>query len=303
MAVLLLALAMDLALGDPRNRWHPVAWVGGALATGRRLFSGASSRCLLLGGAVTVGGVALLAAGAAHGTERLLGPWPLVALVVDGWLLKCALSARGLFAAVLRVRAALVRGDLALAREILGSDLVSRPTAALGTGLAGSAAVESLAENLTDSLVAPLFFYALGGLPAAWAYRVVNTADAMLGYREGELEYFGKVAARLDDLANWAPARLAAVAIVGGAGLARGSTREAWRALRRDGARTASPNAGLTMAAMAGAVGVTLSKPGHYRLGGGPWPDARTIARACRVAAGAAALAIGVVALGLWALG
>jgi adenosylcobinamide-phosphate synthase len=303
MTALLLALAMDLALGDPRNRWHPVAWVGGALATGRRFFAGASPRRLLLGGAVTVGAVALLAAGVAHGIERLLAPWPLVALVVEAWLLKCALSARGLFAAVLRVRAALARGDLALARETLGADLVSRPTAALGAGLAGSAAIESLAENLTDSLVAPLFFYMLGGLPAAWAYRVVNTADAMLGYREGELEYLGKAAARLDDLANWVPARIAAVASVAGAGLARASTREAWRALRRDGARTASPNAGLTMAAMAGAVGVTLSKPGHYTLGRGPWPVVRTIARACRVAAGAATLAVGLVALGLWALG
>ena len=303
MTVLLLALALDLALGDPRNRWHPVAWVGAALESGRRLLSGAGPSRLLVGGALTVGAVALIAAGTAHGITRLLEPWPVLALVVQAWLLKCALSVRDLFGAVLRVRAALSRGDLTAARETLGTDLVSRPTATLDAGLAGSAAVESLAENLTDSLVAPLCFYVLGGLPAAWAYRVVNTADAMLGYRQGELEYLGKAAARLDDALNWAPARLTAAAIVAGAALTDGSSRNAWRALRRDGARTASPNAGLTMAAMAGALGVTLRKPGYYTLGVGPSPDPRAIAGACRVAAAAAGLAVALLALGRWALG
>jgi adenosylcobinamide-phosphate synthase len=302
MSVLLLALAMDLALGDPPNRWHPVAWTGHALALGRRRLAGAPRGRLLFGGAALVGVVALLAAGAAHTVGWLLEPWPPARLVAEAWLLKCAFSVRGLFAAVLRVRGALVRGDLDGARATLGADLVSRPTSTLAAGLAGSAAVESLAENLTDSLVAPLFFFALGGLSAAWAYRVINTADAMLGYREGELEYLGKTAARLDDLLNWVPARIAAAFIVVGAGLGRGSARDAWRVLRRDGAHTASPNAGLTMAAMAGALGVTLSKPGHYSLGAGRCPDPASIAQACRVAAGAAGLTVGLTLFGLWIL-
>lgn len=302
MMVLLLALAMDLALGDPPNRWHPVAWAGHALALGRRLFAHGGPGRLFAGGAMTVAAVALLAAGAVHALGRLLEPWPVSRLLVEAWLLKCAFSVRGLFAAVRRVRAALARGDLPGARAALGVDLVSRPTETLDAGLAGSAAVESLAENLTDSLVAPLLFYTLGGLPAAWAYRVVNTADAMVGYRQGELEYFGKAAAWLDDALNWVPARVAAATVVVGAALGRASARDAWRALRRDGALTASPNAGLTMAAMAGALGVTLSKPGHYSLGGGPSPDPAAIARACRVAAAASALSAGLALLGLWAL-
>jgi adenosylcobinamide-phosphate synthase len=302
MTVLLLALAMDLALGDPPNRWHPVAWVGRGLALGRRLFAGSGPGPLFVGGAVTVGAVALLAAGAVHSLARLLEPWPWSKLVVEAWLLKCAFSVRGLFAAVLRVRAALARGDLPGARAALGVDLVSRPTGTLGAGLAGSAAVESLAENLTDSFVAPLFFYTLGGLPAAWTYRVVNTADAMLGYRQGELEYLGKAAARLDDALNWVPARIAAATIVAGAALGCASAGGAWRALRRDGALTASPNAGVTMAAMAGALGVTLSKPGHYSLGGGRSPDPAAITQACRVAASAAALSMALALVGLWAL-
>jgi len=292
MTVLLLALVLDLALGEPSNRWHPVAWTGRALAVGRRAFAGADRPALLLGGALIVLSVVALAAGAVLLLERLLEPWPLARLTVDACLLKAALSVRALFEAVLRVRAALTRGDLVGARAALGADLVSRPTEHLSAELAGSAAVESLAENLTDSLIAPVVFFAAGGVAAAWAYRVVNTADAMIGYRDGELEYFGKAAARLDDALNWVPARLGALAIVAGAALAGGSAAGAWRGLRRDGSRTASPNAGLTMAAMAGALGVTLTKPGHYVLGNGAAPDPAAIGRACRVAAAALAVVI-----------
>lgn len=296
----MLALALDLGLGDPSNRWHPVVWTGALLAHGRRRLAGQSAARLLVKGGVLVVGVAGLAAGVAYGLPRLLAPWPLAKVLVESWLLGCAFSIRGLFAAVRGVRESLARGDLVDARQRLGTDLVSRPTETLGEGLAASAAVESLAENLTDSLVAPLFFYALGGLPAAWAYRVINTADAMLGYREGELEYLGKAAARLDDVLNWVPARLAALLLVAGAALAGASPSRAWRVLRRDGRRTASPNAGLTMAAMAGALGVTLAKPGHYTLGEGDWPDAAAIGRACRVAGAAAVLAAALAVGAVW---
>jgi len=298
MTVLLLALVLDLIVGEPPNRWHPVAWAGGTLAAGRRALAGAARPALVLGGALLVLIVAALAAGAVLLAERLLEPWPLARVVVDACLLKAALSVRALFEAVLRVRAALTRGDLPGARASLGADLVSRPTDQLSAELAGSAAVESLAENLTDSLIAPLLFFAVGGVAAAWAYRVVNTADAMIGYRAGELEYLGKAAARLDDALNWVPARLGALAIVAGAALGGGSPAGAWRVLRRDGGRTASPNAGLTMAAMAGALGVTLTKPGHYALGEGAAPDPATIGRAGRVAAAALGIVI-VLALAL----
>ena len=289
--VLLLALGLDLALGDPPNAWHPVAWAGAGLAWGRRRLAGRSPATLVIGGATLVGAVAGAAALITHVLPGLLAPWPLLRLSAEACLLACAFSIRGLFAAVRRVGGALARGDLVEARTRLGRDLVSRSTDGLPAGLAASAAVESLAENFTDSVVAPLVFYLLGGLPAAWAYRVVNTADAMLGYREGELEYLGKTAARLDDALNWVPARIAALLLVAGAGLTGASAAGAWHALRRDGGRTASPNAGLTMAAMAGALGVTLAKPGHYALGAGEWPEAVDIDRACRVAAVATALA------------
>src|SRR5262249_4714871 len=149
--------------------------------------------------------------------------------------------------------------------------------------------------NLTDAFVSPLVFYLLLGLPGAFAYRALNTADSMLGYREGALEYFGKVAARLDDVANLVPARLAALALVVTAGRRAGA---AWSMMRRDHARTPSPNAGWTMATMAGALGVTLAKPGVYRLGDGPEPSAGDIGRAERRVAGAVALIL-VIAISL----
>jgi adenosylcobinamide-phosphate synthase len=207
------------------------------------------------------------------------------------------LSVRGLVAAARAVAGPLAAGDVPTARAALAFHLVSRPTAALGADEVASGAVESVAENLTDALVAPVCFYLLLGLPGAAAYRALNTADAMIGYRDGSLEWFGKVAARLDDALNFVPARLAALSLVAGAALVGQDARGAWRVLWRDGASTASPNAGRTMAAMAGALGVTLVKPGAYRLGDGRAVAAADIARALRVFAWAAAVAVGALLL------
>ena len=158
-----------------------------------------------------------------------------------------------------------------------------------------AAAVESVAENASDSIVAPLFFYAIGGVPAAIAYRAINTLDSMIGYR-GELEWLGKCAARLDDVANLIPARLTALLLIVTARLGDGSTARGLAVWARDRARTESPNAGHPMAAIAGALGIELEKPGVYRLGAGlRAPVARDITRAVRVLAGAAALAVVIV--------
>src|SRR5499425_327275 len=292
-AVLLLAVALDLALGDPPNRWHPVAWIGALIAGGRRLAERVPPRFLTAYGAaliIVVAVVTLAGSLAALGVCRML-PWP-IRLLLEAWLLKLTFSIRGLVSAVWEVRDALAARDPVAARAAVARHLVSRPVATLDAGETASAAVESLSENLTDSWVAPLCFFLAGGMPAAFVYRAVNTADAMIGYRDGLLEQLGWAAARLDDLFNLLPSRLAALAVVGGAALARASAAGAWRAWRRDGAQTASPNAGQTMAAMAGALGVTLEKRAHYRLGAGAPPDAMAIDRGVRVFAAAAGLAL-----------
>jgi len=300
MTALALAVALDLLVGEPPNRWHPVAWIGMMIARGRRLAPGRRVGLLLWGAVLIllVTGVSAGGALAAHATLAAL-PVP-VALLGDAWLLKCSFSFDGLFAAVEVTRGHLVAGDLAGARRQVSWHLVSRSTEELDAPAVASAAIESLAENLTDSLVSPLSYYAIGaffggpgaGLALAWAYRAVNTGDAMIGYRRDELEYLGRVTARTDDVLNFGPARLAAATIVAGAWLARQSWGGAARVWRRDGPRTESPNAGRTMAAMAGALGVTLEKRGHYRLGDGPSPDVSAVDRAVRVFAAAAAVAL-----------
>jgi adenosylcobinamide-phosphate synthase len=301
-AVLLLAFVIDVALGDPPNRWHPVAWMGRAIAAARRRAPSGPPWLLVLYGGATVGIVAGASAAAVALVQRSMDAWTIPALLVDALLLKGVVSLRGLRAAVRHVAAALGTGDIDRARWLLGFHLVSRPTGDLDAGQVASGAVESLAENLTDSWLAPLCFFVVGGLPAAWAYRAVNTADAMIGYRDGVLEHLGKAAARLDDLLNWIPARLAGLALVAGAALGGESGHGAWSAMRRDGPRTASPNAGRTMAAMAGALGVTLEKTGHYRLGLGPVPDVGVIERAVRVADRAVLLTLAAGLCVLWGL-
>ncbi|MBI5166872.1 MAG: cobalamin biosynthesis protein CobD, partial [candidate division NC10 bacterium] len=204
-------------------------------------------------------------------------------LVTSAFLLKMTFSLRGLIRAALEVQRPLVAGDLDRARRLLSWHLVSRDTSRLEEAQVASATIESIAENLTDSLIAPLFFYVFFGLPGAFAYRFLNTADAMLGYRDGYRDNLGKGAARLDDLANYIPARLAALFMVIGAWMARENVHGAWRIMRGHHGRTASPNAGWTMAAMAGALGVTLEKVGCYSLGEGGTCVAAIIGRALRV--------------------
>ena len=293
MSVLLLAVALDLLLGDPPSRFHPVAWIGRLIALGRRWADRVPTDLLILYGAfliVVVTTTAVMGALAAQAAAGWL-PWPF-GVLAQAWLLKCSFSLRGLVAAVWDVRDRLAAGDLEGARAAVGRHLVSRPVDGLDEGATASAAVESLAENLNDSWVAPLCFYLVGGVPGAWAYRAVNTADAMIGYRLGMLERLGGASARLDDLLNLVPSRLAALALVAGARLGGESGSRAREVWRREGRSTASPNAGQTMAAMAGALGVTLEKRGHYRLGDGPPPDVAVVDRAVGVFAAAAGVAL-----------
>ena len=291
LATVLLAIGLDLVLGDPPNRVHPVAWLGSVIGWGRRHGAyGSRMRLFVVGALVTIGVALLAGVGACAITmlARALGPTGFVVEAVGLWLL---LSIRGLLRAAARVEAALASGALAVARTAVGEDLVSRPTADLDEGHVVSATVESVAENLTDSVLAPVCFYLAFGLAGAAVYRAVNTADAMIGYRGGVLEHFGKVAARLDDALNLVPARMAGIAIAI-AGLLEGRGTGAWRVLLRDRGRTASPNAGWPMSAMAGALGVALEKPATYRLGDGALPGRSDIRLATRLVLRATVLGI-----------
>jgi adenosylcobinamide-phosphate synthase len=173
--------------------------------------------------------------------------------------------------------------------------LVSRDTSALTSSEVAGATIESVAENLSDAVVAPWLAFALGGAPAAAAYRAANTLDSLWGYHDPEFESLGKVGARLDDALNVVPSRLTALAIVAASTVPRfgtsANTLEALARWRSDAQRTASPNAGHPMAAMAGALNVRLLKHGAYTLGDRYRdPQPADIGRAVRLARGAASL-------------
>lgn len=276
-----LALVFDRLVHDPPNPLHPVAWMGSGIAAFRRCAPTVGRWRPLLAGLLLlgVGGGAVAAAGLGltWAWRRAFGPF---AWIGEAVVLRLCLSANGLFRAGRAVQAALEQGDLPLARRLVGYHLVSRPTSELNASQTAAATVESLAENTSDSLVAPLLYFTLGGLPAALFYRFANTCDAMLGYRDERHEWLGKVPARLDDVLNFLPARLTAVLVLAAGLLRREDVRRGARIWRRDCRATASPNAGHPMSAAAGVLGVELEKVGCYRLGAGlPAPGPADISR------------------------
>jgi adenosylcobinamide-phosphate synthase len=215
---------------------------------------------------VVAGGVLLSWCGGAA-VDGLLRTLPRDARrLARGTAFKPTFSVRALLDAAAGVEAALRRGELARARALLGRDLVSRETSKLSAANVAGAAIESVAENFSDSVVAPLLAFRLGGLGGAYAFRFINTADAMLGYRSPELEWFGKTAARLDDLCGIVPARTSALLIALAAVITGDAATNALLVALDCADDTASPNAGWPMAAMAGALGVRLVKHGHYAL-------------------------------------
>ena len=267
-SILLLALILDALLGDPawlyRAVPHPVALIGRAIAAAERRWNDApAGRAARLrrGAALTL--VLVLGAGGVgalieYGLTGLSMGW-----VVEALLASILLAGRGLFDHVTAVAKGLDL-DLETGRAAVAR-IVGRDPQSLDEGGVARAAVESAAENFSDGVVAPVFWFAVFGLGGLAAYKVLNTLDSMIGHRSARYEAFGKAAARLDDLANWLPARLGGLLLVGAALLLPGADGlGAWRAMRRDAGRHRSPNAGWPEAAMAGALGFALAGPRRY---------------------------------------
>jgi len=275
-AAVVVAFGLDI-LGEPPAPWHPVVWFGKLIRRLERAAPQGHVPQLLYGVIMLVlaAPAALLPATIIHRLAKRVKAETIqrgctdsgliLSTLVEGIGLKPFFALRMLAEAGRSVRLSLEQGDLPAAQHALQS-LVSRERSELTAELAGAAAIESLAENLSDSIVAPLLYYALFGLPGAAVYRLFNTFDSMVGYH-GQYEYLGKAAARLDDMLNVFPARLTALLIIALAPLFGGNQRKAWQVWQRDASRTASPNAGHPMAAAAGALGLQLEKVGHYRLG------------------------------------
>lgn len=267
------ALLIDAAFGEPPARVHPVVGMGRYLGAFRTWLPARGPRAALLAGTALWVLGATFCALVGWGAETLmwqgLQPWrsglrAAMALLLLGLLLKPLLAWRMLRAEVMAVEQAL-QTSLDDGRQRLAR-LVSRDTRGLSATQVREAAIETLAENLNDSVVAPLFWFAVAGLPGAALYRFANTADAMWGYR-GRWEWAGKCAARMDDALSWLPARLTGLLMLPPSG---------WSALGRLARLTPSPNGGWPMGAMALRLDLQLGKPGVYRLnevGRAPLPD------------------------------
>ena len=258
---------LDALFGDPAWLPHPVVYMGKAIS---RL-----EKCLrprlpktpqgeLLGGAIVAFclpvGTFLLTGLVCWGAARL---HPLLGLAVQMFWCGQALAARGLVQESTNVYKELKKPDLPGARKAV-SRIVGRDTAELTAEGVTKAAVETVAENASDGVIAPLLYMLIGGAPLALTYKAINTMDSMLGYKNEKYLYFGRIPAKLDDAANYLPSRLAALLWVAAAAFTHNDAKGAWKIWRRDRRRHASPNSAQTESACAGALGVQLAGPAYY---------------------------------------
>ncbi len=253
---LVIGITLDCLVGDPYWLPHPIRVYGHAIAfLEKRLNKGASRKlkgalCWLLLMSMVLSFFTAL--------QYLLAPYELLLAVINGIFFYYALSNRCLIQEALKVERVLNTGDLPAARKQL-SMIVGRDTSQLSPTQIRAATVETTAENLSDGVIAPLFFFLLGGIPLMMAYKMVNTLDSMVGYKNERYADFGYVSAKLDDVANWIPARLTALLMV--------ISACSWRALRfvaRYGHAHSSPNAGFPEAALAGILNCRLGGPSSY---------------------------------------
>ncbi|WP_040856231.1 cobalamin biosynthesis protein [Nocardia niigatensis] len=298
-AGLLIGFGMDRAFGDPR-RGHPVAGFGSAAVkveqiTYRNSRAAGVAHEVVLAGVVTALGIGLRRAVAGprnSGRRRVIGARAAGEVAVTAAATWTVLGGTTLAKTGREMADRLESGDIEGARALLPSLCGRDPETLDADGLA-RAALESIAENTSDATVAPLFWGAVAGVPGLLAYRAINTLDAMVGYRNDRYGNFGWAAARTDDVANLAPARVSGLLTTALAPMIGGRPAEAWRAWRRDAGKHPSPNAGVAEASMAGALGVTLGGRTEYRhgtelrptLGDGPVPRVPDLRRAVRLSA------------------
>jgi adenosylcobinamide-phosphate synthase len=261
-----LALFIDLTIGEYPASVHPVNWMGGIISLLLRTSPKKGPAVQLIYGIlIVVATTALFVVPAFFLLFYLRGVFPVVYIIVAAILLKSTFSIKILYRSVNNVKHLLDARKTAQARKETRY-LVSRDTAKLSKEQISSAIIEMTSESINDSIIAPLFYWIFFGVPGAVAYRVINTFDSRIGYH-GQYEYLGKFAARLDDVLNYIPARISGILLVISAYIRRKNGDSARKIMVRYHGKTASPNAGWTMAATAGALDVRLEKPGHYVLG------------------------------------
>lgn len=267
MITAVLAFLADALIGDPRSRLHPVVLIGGLIASLERSLyheGDSDSRKLWAGGLLAVTVLLLVY----NMTACLLQLVHLVsnqyvAVLIEAVLLSFTISPRSLASAGREIYGYLEKGDMENARYKVGW-IVGRDTEKLSSGEVARATVETVAENTVDGVIAPLFFFVLGGVPLAFMYRAANTLDSMVGYKNDKYLYFGRVSARIDDVLGYIPARITGLLFVLSAALLRLDWRNSWKMLRRDAAKHPSPNGGWAEASAAGALDIRLGGYNSY---------------------------------------
>jgi adenosylcobinamide-phosphate synthase len=266
--ILLLAYVLDRWIGDPQRIPHPVILIGKAITRLEsliRFFIKADGMKLkatgLLFPLIIVGGVYAIMW---HLLDITYAIHPWLAYGLEIWMIATTIAAKGLADAGREIYRILQRGNLMEARKALAM-VVGRDTEKLTVPEISRGAVETVAENIVDAIVSPLFYAAIGGAPLAMAYRAVNTLDSMVGYRNEHYKHLGWASARLDDAANYLPARLTAPVLIAVCWFMKLDYRNAWRVIRRDSSKHPSPNSGITEAGVAGALSIQLGGVNYYQ--------------------------------------
>ncbi|MBN1245453.1 cobalamin biosynthesis protein [Candidatus Bathyarchaeota archaeon] len=266
--IFVLAFLIDAVFGEFPDRIHPTVWIGKVIAYFKPKFKNENPRIEKINGVILCLLVILIVAVPVYfllfGIRLFFGWVPYI--VVSAILFKTTFAIKCMKQYTVPIAEALKHKDFDKAKRGLYF-IVRRDPTKLSEQQIASAAVESIAESTTDGITAPFFFFALFGVPGAFAFRVINTLDSMVGYKDQEHRNIGWFSAKLDTVANYVPARLTAILMVVAVALLGENWRESWRILQRDKTKTNSLNAGWTMSAMAGALGVQLEKSGHYALG------------------------------------
>ena len=261
MIVAVVAFLLDALIGDPRSKFHPVVLIGKLISLLEKFLRRDTDSPLrqVLKGGVLVYAVVIASLFVGFGLEIFSRQVPNLAaqIFIQALALSFMISPRTLGDAAHEIYWLLENDNLPRAREKVGW-IVGRDTANLNEAEVTRAAVETVSENTVDGIISPLFYFAIGGLPLAIFYRAVNTMDSMLGYKNDKYFFFGRIAARLDDVANWIPARLTALLFIGAAVILRLDWLNAFKMMRRDASKHPSPNGGYAEATVAGALNIRL---------------------------------------------
>ncbi len=273
-AIIFFALTIDFTLGDPKNKFHPTAWIGSLIAKITPSLKNSSNTLEKLGGiiliiissAIVASLIILLDVGINMITTDYLSI--IISIIVGGILLKTTIAIKGMEKHALAVVNSLENNNIISARNNL-SMIVKRNTKDLDKNHVFSGVVESISENTVDGITGPLFYFGLFGLPGAFVYRVINTADSMIGYKTNIFKNIGWFAANCDTILNYIPSRLTGFVMIFSAMILGYDWKRSYKIMIRDGGKTQSPNAGYPMAAIAGALGTRFEKIDHYFLGDG----------------------------------